>query len=76
MTVHDGKKPDKKGESSSEPLIKKLTTEKVIREHNRQAVVDGCKISSEASTPVDIVNIKLSGRGIKSIESLDLPSLR
>lgn len=74
--MHDGKKPDKKGESGSEPIIKKLTTEKVVREHNRQAVVDGRKISSEASNPVDIVNIKLSGRGIKSIESLDLPSLR
>lgn len=44
-------------------MIRKLTTEKAVK-------------SQKATSADEITEIKLSGRGIKSIESLDLPSLR
>ena len=51
------------------PLIRKLTTEKAVKTHRQQT-------KEKAATADEITNIKLSGRGIKTIESFDLPSLR
>lgn len=50
-------------------LIRKLTTDKAVKTHRQQT-------KEKAATADEISNIKLSGRGIKTIESLDLPSLR
>lgn len=63
--------------AGAQPLIRKLTTEKAIKAHRQQQTGGKGGRSTEISIAGDdITNIKLSGRGIKSIESLDLPSLR
>ena len=60
---------DKKQGDVALPLIRKLTTEKAVKAHRQQT-------KEKAATADEITNIKLSGRGIKTIESFDLPSLR
>ena len=55
----------------TQSLIRKLTTEKAVKAHRQQSSEKDSAASEE-----DITNIKLSSRGIKTIESLDLPSLR
>lgn len=54
---------------ATQSLIRKLTTEKAVKAHRQQT-------SDKDASEDDITNIKLSSRGIKTIESLDLPSLR
>lgn len=60
----EGKSP-----SAKQALIRKLTTEKAVKSYCQQK-------KEEAAAEDDISDIKLSGRGIKTIESLDLPCLR
>ena len=60
---------DKKQGDVPLSLIRKLTTEKAVKAHRQQT-------KEKAATADEITNIKLSGRGIKTIESLELPSLR
>lgn len=71
-------KVDEDQSHSGQPLIKKLTTKKAIKAYKWQAAMDGQGKSATAahSGEDEIVNIKLSGRGIQTIESLELPSLR
>ena len=54
---------------TTQSLIRKLTTEKAVKAHRQQT-------SEKDASEDDITNMKLSERGIKTIESLDLPSLR
>jgi len=54
---------------ATQSFIRKLTTEKAVKAHRQLA-------SDKDASEDDITNIKLAARGIKSIESLDLPSLR
>eukprot|EP00903_Cladosiphon_okamuranus_P013873 g12905.t1 len=62
--------PHQGGPAQSLSLIRKLTTEKAVKAHRQQTS------ARDSSSEDDITNIKLSSRGIKTIESLDLPSLR
>eukprot|EP00752_Nemacystus_decipiens_P014166 g12597.t1 len=55
---------------ATQSLIRKLTTEKAVKAHRQQS------LGKEDASEDDISNIKLASRGIKTIESLDLPSLR
>lgn len=55
---------------ATQSLIRKLTTEKAVKAHRQQTDGDGGTLVE------DITSIKLASRGIKTIESLDLPSLR
>lgn len=57
------------GAAAAQSLIRKLTTEKAVKAHRQQT-------NEKAASEEDVTNIKLSSRGIKTIESLDLPSLR
>lgn len=59
----------KQGTAATLSLIRKLTTEKAVKAHRQQT-------KEKAATADEITNIKLSSRGIKTIESFDLPSLR
>lgn len=59
----------RQGANTTQSLIRKLTTEKAIKAYRQQA-------KETAATEDHITSIKLSGRGIKTIESLDLPNLR
>lgn len=54
---------------ATQSLIRKLTTEKAVKAHRQQT-------SDKDASEDDIANIRLAARGIKAIESLDLPSLR
>lgn len=56
---------------ATQSLIRKLTTEKAVKAHRQQS-----SDKDNAASEDEITNIKLSSRGIKTIESLDLPSLR
>lgn len=60
---------ENRGAATAQPLIRKLTTEKAVKAHRQQT-------KEKDASEDDITNIKLSSRGIKAIESLDLPSLR
>ncbi len=53
----------------TQSFIRKLTTEKAVKAHRQHS-------SDKDAAEDDITNITLAARGIKSIESLDLPSLR
>lgn len=74
MTTDSSTKPQRGNHgaaaAAAQSLIRKLTTEKAVKAHRQQTKE---KVPSEAD---DITNIKLSSRGIKTIESLDLPALR
>lgn len=77
MSGKEIQKSDGATKSSGQQLIKKLTTEKALKAHKRQAAADGQGRSGSGSAAIDeIVNVNLSGRGIINIESLELPVLR
>ncbi|CAB1110437.1 unnamed protein product [Ectocarpus sp. CCAP 1310/34] len=57
------------GGGAAQSLIRKLTTEKAVKAHRQQT-------QQTSATEHDITNVKLTSRGIKTIESLELPSLR
>ena len=55
--------PSKEKVGTDQSMIRKLTTDKAIK-------------AQKAVAADEVTEIRLSGRGIKTIESLDLPSLR
>ncbi|CAM9626759.1 unnamed protein product, partial [Ectocarpus fasciculatus] len=68
-TIVRQKKEKGGGGVAAQSLIRKLTTEKAVKAHRQQA-------QQTSATEEDITNVKLTSRGIKTIESLELPSLR
>ncbi|CAM9239051.1 unnamed protein product [Choristocarpus tenellus] len=59
-----------KRESLSQPLIRKLTSEKAVKAASRQSG------SAKATVQDEVTVLNLSKRGIKTIESLEFPALR
>ncbi|CAM9415853.1 unnamed protein product [Ectocarpus sp. 6 AP-2014] len=68
-TIVRQKKDKDGGGDAAQSLIRKLTTEKAVKAHRQET-------QQTSITEDDITNVKLTSRGIKTIESLELPSLR
>lgn len=68
-TIVRQKKEKDGGGGAAQSLIRKLTTEKAVKAHRQDT-------QQTSITEDDITNVNLTSRGIKTIESLELPSLR